>query len=127
MPQALRIQNTKYTPKIILDSIYNIYEISGYSMPENAYQLYKLITDWFSNNIHLIINNHIEINFKFKFISTSTLKILIEILKELEKINFIKENCIKINWYYEEDDEDMKETGEEYKEIINVPFEIKSY
>ncbi len=33
-------------------------------------------------------------------------------------------NEIVINWYYEEDDEDMLEAGEDYQSIINVPFKM---
>jgi hypothetical protein len=29
---------------------------------------------------------------------------------------------ITIEWHYEEDDEDMQEAGEEYADIVEVPF-----
>ena len=32
-----------------------------------------------------------------------------------------------IKWCYPEDDEDMKEAGEEYAEIVDVPFEQVPY
>jgi hypothetical protein len=31
---------------------------------------------------------------------------------------------VVINWYYEEDDEDMLEAGEDYESIIKVPFKM---
>ena len=31
-------------------------------------------------------------------------------------------NEVLIEWHYEEDDEDMQEAGEEYSEIVEVPF-----
>jgi len=31
---------------------------------------------------------------------------------------------IVINWYYEQDDEDMLEAGEDYQAIINIPFKM---
>ena len=33
-------------------------------------------------------------------------------------------NDIMIKWYYEEDDEDMLEAGEDYQSIINIPFKM---
>jgi hypothetical protein len=33
-------------------------------------------------------------------------------------------NDIVVKWHYESDDEDMMEAGEDYKSIINVPFEL---
>jgi len=31
---------------------------------------------------------------------------------------------VVINWYYEKDDEDMLEAGEDYESIIRVPFKM---
>jgi hypothetical protein len=31
-------------------------------------------------------------------------------------------NSVRINWFYEEDDEDMEESGEDFQEIIDVPI-----
>ena len=33
-------------------------------------------------------------------------------------------NEVAINWYYEEDDEDMLEAGEDYDAIIDLPFKL---
>ena len=35
-----------------------------------------------------------------------------------------KGNPVEINWYYEEDDEDMFEAGEDYQSIINLNFKM---
>jgi len=31
---------------------------------------------------------------------------------------------VKVNWYYEEDDEDMQETGEELFEDLDLVYEL---
>ncbi len=31
---------------------------------------------------------------------------------------------IKIKWYYDEDDEDIMEMGEDLTELINLPFDL---
>ncbi len=31
---------------------------------------------------------------------------------------------VQINWFYEEEDEDMQEAGEDYCDILGVPFDI---
>ena len=33
---------------------------------------------------------------------------------------------VKIKWYFDEDDEDMEMAGEEYDNLIEVPFELIS-
>jgi hypothetical protein len=45
------------------------------------------------------------------------------VFKKLEAI-YKNKNDVKINWYYEEDDEDMLEAGEDYESIIRVPFNM---
>ena len=44
-----------------------------------------------------------------------------DLFKKLEAIHKAG-NEVSINWYYEEDDEDMLEAGEDYQAIIKVPF-----
>ena len=46
-----------------------------------------------------------------------------DVFKKLEAIHKAK-NEVVINWYYEEDDEDMLEAGEDYESIIRVPFKM---
>ena len=43
-------------------------------------------------------------------------------MKTIEKTDKGKELVLK--WYYEEDDEDMLEAGEDYESIIRVPFKM---
>jgi ABC-type molybdenum transport system ATPase subunit/photorepair protein PhrA len=46
-----------------------------------------------------------------------------DVFKKLETIHKSKHEVV-INWYYEEDDEDMLEAGEDYESIIRVPFKM---
>ena len=48
---------------------------------------------------------------------------ILDIFKKLEAIKNAG-NDVNINWYYEEDDEDMLEAGEDYQAIIKVPFKM---
>jgi len=40
------------------------------------------------------------------------------------KLSTRQKNEVEVNWYYEEDDEDMLEAGEDYESIIRVPFKM---
>jgi len=37
------------------------------------------------------------------------------------------EQDVAVNWYYPEYDEDMKDAGIEYSEMVDVPFEFIEY
>jgi hypothetical protein len=41
----------------------------------------------------------------------------------LKRIEASTDNAC-INWYYEEEDEDMLEAGEDYDAIIDLPFKL---
>ena len=49
-----------------------------------------------------------------------------DLLKRVEACN----GDAQVYWYYEEEDEDMQEAGEDYAAIIQLPFklvEVESY
>ena len=55
------------------------------------------------------------------YFNTASSKIILDILMKLEELHEAG-NEVMIEWHYEEDDEDMQEAGEEYSEIVEVPF-----
>jgi hypothetical protein len=48
---------------------------------------------------------------------------LVEIFRKLEKIPQTGKE-LSVDWYFDENDEDMQESGEDFKEIIKVPFRM---
>jgi hypothetical protein len=59
---------------------------------------------------------------KLEYFNTSSSKCLVEILRRLEILN--NQSIVKVKWCYEEEDEDMQESGEDFKEIIKVPIDL---
>ena len=47
--EPLSIKSTEDTPKIILDPLKELFEISGRSLPEDVNQFYKPVIDWFKD------------------------------------------------------------------------------
>ena len=45
---------------------------------------------------------------------------MLDLFRRLENVN----SKVVIHWYYEQDDEDMLEAGEDYEAIVNVPFKM---
>ena len=67
-----------------------------------------------------------EVNLKLEYFNTASSKILLEIFNKLETL-YKEGNNVVINWYYPDDDEDMEQTGNEYSELIRVPFKMIGY
>lgn len=123
--ETIKIMDTDDTPKIILDPDNDLFEISGRSLPEDVASFYDPILQWldeYGENP----KEKTEFSFKLVYFNTASSKALLDILMKLEELHENGNNIV-IKWHYPEDDEDMQEAGEEYAEIVDVPFEQISY
>ena len=123
--ETIKIQGTEDTPKITLDKETEVLEISGRSLPEDVTSFYEPVLTWldeYSQNP----NPKTVFNFKLVYFNTASSKLLLDILMKLEEIHEAG-NEVLIRWHFPEDDEDMEEAGEEYADIVDVPFEQVSY
>ncbi|MBI9063526.1 MAG: DUF1987 domain-containing protein [Marinilabiliaceae bacterium] len=115
-------EGTPKTPYVRLDGENGLVEIKGRSIPENSVEFYKPLIDWlekYGNDP----SNETNVNIQLEYFNTSSSKCILDIFKRLELIHK-KGNPVEINWYYEEDDEDMFEAGEDYQSIISIPFKM---
>jgi len=109
------------TPKVVLNAESGVFEISQMSLPEDAVDFYAPIINWlmeYSENPQ----KETVFNMKLEYFNTASSKQLIQILLLLG--NLKGKTDIKVNWYYKEIDEDMQALGEEYSQIINLPFNL---
>jgi SiaC family regulatory phosphoprotein len=122
----LMIEGTKTRPYIKFDAKTALLEIGGESYPENAMEFYKPIYDWL--DLYLLKNAEREIIFTFKMIyfNTSSSKAILDILDRLETHN-TSGGLIKLIWLFEEDDEDIEESGEEFIDGLTLNYVIESY
>jgi hypothetical protein len=123
--ETIKIQGTEDTPKVILDKDAEMMEISGRSLPEDVASFYDPILSWLDEYAESP-NAKTVFNFKLVYFNTASSKLLLDILMKLEEIHE-KGNDVLIKWHYPEDDEDMEEAGEEYSDIVDVPFEQVPY
>jgi hypothetical protein len=123
--EPISIIGTLKTPAIISDSEKGIIEIKGRSNPENSALFYKPVIEWaeqYSTNP----KKKTVISIQLEHFNTSSSKCILDILKKLEPIK--KANLdIMVNWYYEEDDEEMMEAGETYGTMTVIPFKLIGY
>ncbi len=117
--ENLKIEKTKYTLDIEFNGSTGVLDMSGSSYPENAIDFYKPIISWIETFI-AEVGKPITLNFKLNYLNTSSTKCILDIFEILEEYN--ESNEVTVNWYYEEDDEDILETGEEMGEDIDIPM-----
>ena len=123
--EAIKIKGTEDTPNVVLDAAENVMEISGRSLPEDVSSFYGPILNWLVDYIKSP-NPKTVFNFKLVYFNTASSKLILDILMKLEDLHN-KGNEVLIKWYFPEDDEDMQEAGNEYADIVEIPFEQISY
>ncbi len=120
--EPISIEGTAKTPTVKFDSQSGVMEIKGRSIPENSIEFYKPLVDWLDEYAKSP-KDLTQVNIQLEYFNTSSSKCILDVFKKLENIHKGKSEVI-INWYYEEDDEDMLEAGEDYESIIRVPFKM---
>ncbi len=120
--EPIKIEGTAKTPTVNFDAESGVLEIKGRSIPENSIEFYKPMVDWLDEYAKAS-KSETTVNVQLEYFNTSSSKCILDVFKKLESINK-GDNKVMINWYYEEDDEDMLEAGEDYESIIRVPFKM---
>ena len=120
--EPIIIEGTPKTPTIKFDSAQGVFEIKGRSIPENSVEFYKPLVEWLDSYKETPLPKTV-VNIRLEYFNTSSSKCILDVFKKLETIHKAK-NEVEVNWYYEEDDEDMLEAGEDYESIIRVPFKM---
>lgn len=124
--ETLSILGTEDTPTVVLNYESGEFIISGRSLPEDVTSFYKPVLDWldeFSNNP----KDGAKFHFKLEYFNTASSKILLDVFMKIEEISEDTGKAFSIAWYYQDSDTDMQEAGEEYSELVTVPFEYIVY
>ncbi len=114
------IRPSNITPSVYFNPKKNLLDIRGRSSPENPIDFYGFVNSSISNYAAAHKSN-LTINMAFEYFNTSSSKCLFDILKTIKLIQKSGKE-VTVNWYYEEFDEDMKEVGEDYSDVIDLPF-----
>ena len=120
--ENLNLEGSAKTPTVNFNSADGTLELKGRSIPENSIEFYKPLNDWI-DTYATGPKPSTTVDVKLEYFNTSSSKCILDLFKQLESLN--KGNTeVKVNWYFEEDDEDMAEAGEDYQAIIDLPFEM---
>jgi len=117
---TLILEGTARTPTIVFDAEQGLLEIKGRSLLENSIDFFIPLVEWIDGYVKTAKPETI-VNIKLEYFNTGTSKCLLDVFKKLEKVNETNKG-VTINWFYEHDDDDMLESGEEYAFIIKLKF-----
>jgi len=118
----LIVEKTKSSPSVSLNAATGKCEIIGSSYPENASEFYAPLFGWLNNYITEVTRDLI-VDFKFDYLNSSSIKFISEFVDKLNSYGKIGVS-VEINWHYMEEDEDIKELGEEFKSEASSKFNL---
>lgn len=120
--ENLVISGSAKTPSIDFNAESGRILLKGRSIPENSIEFYKPLNDWLDGYAGSPVGDTV-VDMRLEYFNTSSSKCILDFFKRLEQING-NSTEVKVNWYFETDDEDMQEAGEDYEAIVGLPFTI---
>jgi hypothetical protein len=113
--EILELKETEYTPYILLNAEKREFIIRGNSFPENTFEFYKDVINWFDNFLETSSKESITISFEINYFNSSSSQLffqLFDMFDEASSDGF----PIEIDWIYEEDNVSAEEAGEDFVE-----------
>lgn len=124
--RPLSIKGTSRTPEVNFNPVSSAFSVTGRSIPEDSMAFYKRLTDWIGlMEEHHSFDQPAKFVFELEYFNTSSSKCLLDVFKRINKLHLIGKP-VSILWRYDEDDEDLMETGEDYRDLLDLPFELES-
>lgn len=123
--KPLIINGTEDTLEVVLNKEDGLISFRGKSYPEDIESFFVPVVDW----IEEYISDPVErttVMFRLEYFNTSTSRKLLEILLDLEKINE-QGRDIRVEWYYNAEDDDIFSAGRKFSVLSKLPFEIHSF
>jgi hypothetical protein len=129
--KKLYIAPTTTTPEISFSPEENIFFIKGNSSPEDVRALYYPVIEWIKELSKSIINenylsfstdNPLKLSVDLEYFNSSSAKFLLDIFTELKQL-ISSGISVKIDWYYEKEDLDMKDAGKDISTLVEMEFQ----
>lgn len=120
----LHIEATRITPYIAYNPSGSILHLKGRSSPENPIGFYTPVYE-FLESFEKSSEKKLVVNVALEYFNTSSTKVLFNIFRTMSMVQEKAGKKIVLNWFYEEDDEDMLEIGEDFSDSLDIEVNLK--
>ncbi len=118
---ALQINKSPRTPLIQLEAEKGEFLIEGILLPEDATKFFEPVINYCIDYLNKPLPNSI-INLKLEYFNTASSRVLYSMMKKFDESS--DSTKTKVNWFYEDDDEDLRDACDEYIILLkNITFE----
>jgi len=121
----LVIAGNKQKPDLVFSATTGELRVSGQSLPENANLLYSPVLEWIEEYSKEPAKKTV-FSLRMKYYNTASSKMFFSIIKSLNLL-FQAGSDVEIEWHYQDDDEDMLDAGEYFRDLVDIPFKFISY
>ncbi len=111
----LFIAKTSDSPEVDFKFASHELNISGEAFPEDANKFFYPVLVGLDNYLKSIDNQDVEFNFRLTYFNSASTKMIFSIFQLLND-SACTSNRIQLNWYYDEDDDTIKDFGDEVSE-----------
>jgi len=99
--------------------------IAGRSIVEDAIEYYKPVLEWIKD-LNEGGPSIVTMSIHLEYFNTSSSKVILNILRSLERIHLRGKTRVIIKWLYSDDDLDMYEAGHDYQSFVKLPIRMTS-
>jgi len=123
--KIFRLSKADNKPMLDFNGDTGRFQISGVSNPENASEFYAPVLAWMDD--YMPANGQaVSLEIKMDYFGTSSTKWILQIMKRFEALA-AKGVEVSIKWFYYDDDEDLMEAGQQFSELVKIPFELVAF
>jgi hypothetical protein len=116
--KKLIIPPTNQTPEVEFDVENRQVSVKGKIIPENPFDFFENFNQTFDKYIKAHPDN-LVINMQLDYFNTVSSKLLSKFFQKA-----VSNSRPTLNWYYEKNDIELREAGEDYAQIINYPINL---
>ena len=122
--EPLIIDPTKSTPSVDFNAENRVLVLKGQSYPENSFKFYEPIFQWLDAFFSEITDDDpVKLEIRLPYINTSSSKCILMLLEKFEEAGNSGKNVV-VNWYYDEDNESEMECAQDFKEFVELEFNL---
>lgn len=126
MLKPLLIQDEKHSTHIEFDNKTNSMVMKGHTIPANAHIFFGSIKKW--TDIYLKTNPpEITLTISFEYLHTGASRQVFEFMRMLNEWAITNKKKFNVNWFYEEDDDDMQQQGIDFSAVLKMKFNFDSF
>jgi len=123
------IEESEFTPELSFDLNTRKFIFKGVSRPEDVLKFYEPAIDWLKELDQNLLTHsdtkynitNLDVEFRLSYFNSSSSKMILLILEVLVKIQK-KGVEITVDWYYDENDEQMYDDGMDLSSSVSLPF-----